>query len=156
MTVTRRIIPVLVLLTAANAAVSQSRANPEPHPVTSLSVADHIAGLPSTSCTVYVGFRSDCPFCGRAADTEALGGGSPMIHWVGTEADPGAAAYPDLVGEQSRVIISDALYWRLRVEAVPAAILVDGEGHVRSTWTYRGDEDMDALRARCEQPLTMD
>lgn len=77
-----------------------------------------------------------------------------MIHWVGTESDAGASAYRDLVGERSRVTISDTFYSQLRVEAVPAAILVDGKGHVRSTWPYRGDEDVNALRARCEQPLT--
>jgi hypothetical protein len=151
-----RLAVVLAALTAANLAFQQRREAGDPQRPSHLEVGDTLSvGATANSgqergqrCEVWIGFHSSCPFCAEAALRERLRDPLPTV-WVASSDDLGASRYSELVHPSSRVVISDHLYRELRVQAVPAAILVDAGAVVRHVWTYRGDEDPTGLQMRC-------
>jgi len=123
---------------------------------TDLRVGDRVEALAASDkrCAVVVAFRSDCPFCARAADRERSRSATLPTTWLAPSDDHGAAGYAEQVHPDSRVTISDAAFASMKVEAVPAAVLVDSDGWIKRAWPYRGDEDVPALIKACTMPTS--
>ena len=150
----RATLGVLVGLTFLNAALSGRKNRVEPVRPSLLEAGDSLPELRLREgpCQVVVAFRSDCPFCGAAADRERSTGrssSSPPVTWIAPGDDRGWEAYVSRVHSSSGVVQTDSVYGLLSVRAVPAAVLVNGDGIVKRVWPYQGDEDSRELARRC-------
>lgn len=148
------VLAAMVVFTAGNAVWSGRTRAVEPLYATLLRTGDHAPELllREAPCQVVVAFRSDCPFCTAAAEREQQRDSIVATTWVSTTDDVGAPGYDARVHPESRVDISDARYASMKVEAVPAAVLIDSNGWIKRAWPYRGDEEVAALLRACMQP----
>lgn len=111
------------------------------------------APSPSASgCALYVVFTSACPYSREAAQFEALSDEENRmpVTWLSMSADSSEAAFGELLRPDSRLILRSDTKRKLKIQAVPAAFLVDASNVVRSVWVYQGDERHGELRERCQ------
>ena len=138
----------LIGLTFLNATVTWRASGTTPTRVSVLEVGDSLPELRlrEAPCQVVVAFLSTCPFCGAAAQRERRSGGAIMpTTWVAPADDLRARTYREKIHPDSELIVSDSVYSLMRIEAVPAGIVVDADGIVRRVGAYRGDKSVDDL-----------
>lgn len=146
----------MCLATLGNA-IWHGRSGPEERRyATLLEVGDQMPELRARdeACQVVVAFRSDCPFCTAAAERERNRDVVVPTTWIAPDDDFGAVGYDAHVHTESIVDISDTRYASMKVEAVPAAVLIDSDGWIKRAWPYRGDEDVAALLRACMLPTS--
>lgn len=143
-------------ITVGNVSWSAWATSPVLRHATDLRIGDRVPELAEgpDPCVVRVAFQSDCAYCAAAAARERARTKLLPTRWVGHTGDEGAAGYDQRIHPESRVVISDAAFASMKVEAVPVAVLVDSDGWIKRTWPYRGDEDVAALREACTTPTS--
>lgn len=161
-------IAALVVFTGANAFVQARRAGGEPVNVTTFDVGDRIQNfevkeigpgpvaprplLASASCQLIVVFSPSCPYCHKAALEEQSDNQEDRLPttWVTDESEIGHESFIELVHPESSVAIHPEALKRLKIQAVPAVILVGEDGVVLDHYAYSGTEDHEELRAQCQ------
>jgi hypothetical protein len=107
-------------------------------------------------CRIIVAFEASCPYSVEAARSEAArkeGELTLPTLWV-TEGSGAAVEELRSLLRASSIMAHDPTVLRaLRIQAVPAALLIGSSGEVLKTWRYRGDESHDELRLACGEPL---
>ena len=164
MTRVRLSIAVAVVLIAATSAHAFYRIGTRPtgallvstleigQPVPKLAIQPLIPQLPIVSgCRIIVVFSPACPHCHSAKQAEAR---STQLHrlpttWLAAENDSATIAFGRGMHADSRLGFAASAKKKLRIQAVPAAFLVDPEDVVRNIWVYQGTEDHDDLRKNC-------
>ncbi len=156
--VNKTLVTALMALTALNAVLSHSTGQLEATQikVSSLDLNDSLPELRlrEVGCRILVAFRSDCPFCRKAAGRESstVDSGRLPTTWIASSGDPDWQSYKALVHATSDVVLDSTVYSMLEVQAVPAAFLLDGRGVLRWVWPYQGNEDQGDLIGKCVDP----
>lgn len=125
-----------------------------PSQFTQFALASERPAAPLSSaaqCRIVVVFSPACPHCHSAAETEAATPQDDRLPttWMTTRSDSfavrfGARLHPDVQARYAPDVMT-----RLRVQAVPAAFLIDAGNVVRRIWVYQGDENHAELREQC-------
>ncbi len=137
----------LAAITGANLAYD-GRREPKIISPSLLEVGDSLPELRlrEVGCQVLVAFASSCPFCAAAAERERLGGTVVRTTWVASSEDGESASYRGRIHPDSDLLVSDAIFGMMKVEAVPLALVVDGMGAIEYVGAYSGDRSV----GRCD------
>lgn len=143
---------ILGLLTAANLAWAAAPRAADPvlpveAPVGTPVGAELLPGVGS-ECTLVVFFDPRCPFCGRVADAQRLGGLPDIdVVWATDDAFGPGRLGPRLPSD-AHVVVSRALVRRLQVRAVPSAAWIR-DGRLAASAPLDGSESLAELAGPC-------
>lgn len=165
---TKYMLWIMIGLTCANLAFHAVRADErEDHIPVGLEVGDALPslnlrrlGFPPDSisnpelpsgCRLLVAFSISCPYCEIAAVREidrSVADRLPIVYISKTDGKR-MREFMTSLGSPVEVWYGDDAFRKLRVEAVPAAILVSSDNVVKKAFGYLGDEDHTKLREQC-------
>jgi hypothetical protein len=153
----------LLVLTTTGHAVYRYAARQGPVLVSALSVGKPFpvlaeaplhdgAPLKRGECRIVVVFSLACAYCHAAAGMEAAATGDDRlpVSWVSATSEPEEKAFASQLRRGTQLYLARDAKRKLKIQAVPAAFLVDEHDIIRRVWVYSGDEDHQELRAACE------
>jgi hypothetical protein len=110
-----------------------------------------LTAMSSPDCRIFVAYASACPYCRDAAYLEAASDeqNRMAVTWISMQADSTEGAFRQLLRPESHLLLASDTKAKLKIQAVPAAFLVDRNDIVREVWVYSGDESHVELRERC-------